>query len=198
MRRLLFVPALVAVCAVWAAPTAAQVTDNRWFLNAGIGPSVGTVGTTPVAAVSTGIRMTPRWSIVGEAGLLPRASVDKAVGIAPTMPRLVPSQEDRYVNHAHANANVLFELGGWTRFNPYVTGGVGAFAGQSVARGAVDGARVAVNQHAVHPATNVGAGARYWLTDWFGVTADYRHFQVYADRTRSVNRFATGVTVALK
>lgn len=135
---------------------------------------------------------------MGEAGLLPRASVDKSAGIAPVVPLLVPSREDRHVNHAHANANVLFQLGGWARFNPYLTGGVGAFAGQSVERGAVDGVRVAVNRHAAHPATNVGAGARYWLTDWFGVTADYRNFQVYADRTRSVNRFATGVTFALK
>jgi hypothetical protein len=129
---------------------------------------------------------------------LPRASAEKGQGLAPSLPALVASRDDRYVNHAHANANVAFQFGEWKGLRPYLTGGVGAFVGQAVERGTADGTDVTVHGRATHAATNLGAGVRYWLTDWFGLAADYRQFQVYADQTRYVNRFAAGITFGVK
>jgi hypothetical protein len=42
-----------------------------------------------MATLSAGVRMADRWSIVGEAGMLPRASADKGQGLAPAFPALV-------------------------------------------------------------------------------------------------------------
>jgi opacity protein-like surface antigen len=110
----------------------------------------------------------------------------------------VARSDDRYLNHAHANANLAFQLADWNGLRPYLTGGVGTFMGQAVERGTVGDADVSVNGRAMHPATNLGAGVRYWVTDWLGLTADYRQFQVYADQTRHVNRFAAGLTFGVK
>lgn len=199
MRRLSFLFLLVIACTAWSSPAAAQNSMNpRWHWNAAIGPSLGTVGTTPTTMLSGGFRVADRWSIVGEAGLLPRASVDKSQGLAPTLPALVASRDDGYANHAHANANLAVQFADWKGLRPYLTGGVGTFIGQAVERGTVGGADVSVNGRATHAATNVGAGVRYWVTDWLGLTADYRQFQVYADQTRYVNRFAAGITFGVK
>jgi hypothetical protein len=199
MRRMSFLLLLVIACVAWSTPAAAQNTTNpRWLWTASIGPSLGTVGTTPAATLSGGFRMADHWSIVGEAGLLPRASVDKGQGLAPELPALVAASDDRYLNHAHANANLAVQFAEWKGLRPYLTGGVGTFIGQAVERGTVGGADVSVNGRAMHAATNLGAGVRYWVTDWLGLTADYRQFQVYADQTRYVNRFAAGLTFGVK
>jgi hypothetical protein len=198
MRRISLWLLMVVACAAWATPAAAQYnTSPRWLVNAGVGPSVGTVGTTPAAVLAGGVQLSDRWSIVGEAGVLPRASADKGQGIAPALPALV-SSDDRYINHGHANANVSYHFDGWKGLRPYLTGGVGAFVGQAVERGLASGAEVTVQGRATHAATNLGAGVRYWLTDWLGLTADYRQFQVYADDTQYVNRFAAGITLGIK
>lgn len=48
-------------------------------------------------------------------------------------------------------------------------------------------------------ATNVGAGVRYQLNDWIGVTADYRTFFIHRETdTLHVNRFTTGLTFSLR
>ena len=47
-------------------------------------------------------------------------------------------------------------------------------------------------------ATNVGAGVTYRLTDWMGLSADYRSIFVHRAQTPRVDRFTTGVTFAIK
>jgi len=195
MRRfVIVVVAVLAVCAIFATPVKAQVRHDGWFLNAGVGPSFGTLGSTPIVDASTGFKLTDRISLVGEFGMLPHTSVEKAADVAPTVPPVIASREKIYANNYHANGNLVVEPAAWSRFSPYVTGGFGSFTGSTVAIGKVGDTRISAYRDATHPATNLGAGVTYRLSDWLGVNADYRHFIVHADGTRNLNRFMSGVT----
>lgn len=197
MRRFLVGMAVLAVFAVCAAPAAAQVSEHRWFLHAEVGPAFGTFGSTPVLSASSGVRFGKGLALTGEVGALPRGSFDKAATIAPAPP-VIAAQDDVSVNSHHVNANLLFHPGGWGPLRPYVTGGVGAFTGSTVARGTVGDTRISAYRDATNPSTNLGAGVRYGVTNWLGVNVDYRHFFVHADDLRHVNRFGTGVTFYLR
>src|ERR671939_705964 len=133
MRRSVFVLVLIAVCALIAAPASAQVQNHNWFANAAIGPSFGTLGSTPVVDTSAGYRLTPHMSIAGEFGVLPHAPFDKANVVAPTFGS-VASASDVHVNAYHTNANLFVQSSPVGRFDPYATFGIGAFTGSTVAK----------------------------------------------------------------
>jgi hypothetical protein len=84
MRRAAIVVALLAAFAIFAAPASAQSQDG-WFLNAGVGPAFGTLGSVPAVDGTGGYRFNEHVSVVGEFGLLPHAPFDKAGIIAPAV-----------------------------------------------------------------------------------------------------------------
>jgi opacity protein-like surface antigen len=197
MRRATVTLALVTACALCATPVIAQVHQDHWFLNAGVGPSFGTFGSTAVADASAGYKLTDHWRLGGEFGVVPHALFDKASAVAPSVSPFVPSSSV-HVKAYHTNANVFLQASPWGRFVPYATAGFGAFTGSTVASGILAGSHVIQYSRETNPATNLGAGATYRLTNWLGVHADYRHFIVNAVDTPHVNRFTTGVSVFVK
>jgi hypothetical protein len=56
MRPIVFVSVLFATCAILATPAAAQSEQDRWLLNAQVGPAFGTFGTTPNFDAKAGFR----------------------------------------------------------------------------------------------------------------------------------------------
>jgi len=194
MRQLTVVLALLAFCALVSTPAAAQGSENRWYFNASAGPSFGTFGSTAAADASGGYKVTNHVAVAGELGVLPHAPFDKAGSVAPSVSPVV-SPSDVHVNAYHANANLFVRSSPWGRLMPYATAGFGAFTGSTVARAAIADSRVVQYNRETNPATNVGAGATYRLTNWLGVNADYRHFIVNAADTQHVNRFTTGVSL---
>lgn len=196
MRRAVVCVALLAACALFATPAAAQ-SDNRWFADVGVGPSFGTFGSTAAADISGGFKITDHVAIAGEIGMLPHAPFDKAGSIAPDLSPVV-SPADTHVNAYHYNANLLLRPSPLGRFEPYATGGFGAFTGSTVASADTEGARIVQYRRDTHPAANFGLGATYWLTNWLGVNADYRHFVVNGPETEHVNRFTAGFSLAVR
>src|SRR5436309_7936774 len=118
MRRLTVILALLVACALVATPASAQSRQNHWFLNAGVGPSFGTFGSTASADASGGYKLTDHLSLAGEFGMLPHAPFDKAGSVAPSVSPFVPSS-NVHVNAYHTNANLLVETSPWGRFVPY-------------------------------------------------------------------------------
>ena len=196
MRRAVVVLALCAACA-FGTPAFAQSEQNHWFLNAGIGPSFGTLGSTPVADASVGYKVTDHVSLAGELGVLPHVPFDKAQSVAPSVSPFVASS-DVYVNAHHMNANLFVQASPVARFTPYATAGFGAFTGLTVASANVGDSRLIQYSHETNPAANFGVGTTYRLTKWLGVHAGYRHFIVNAGETQHVSRFATGVSLFVK
>jgi opacity protein-like surface antigen len=196
MRRTAIVVVLMAALAIFAAPASAQSQDG-WFLNAGVGPAFGTLGSIPSVDGSGGYRVNQYLSVTGEVGLLPHAPLDKAGIIAPAVSPLVPAADVR-VNGYHVNGNVTVHPGIRGRVEPYATAGIGTFTGSTIASADVGPTQFRQYRHDTHLASNVGAGLTYRLNRWFGVNADYRHFMVDADNWQHVNRFVTGVKVFLK
>jgi opacity protein-like surface antigen len=199
MRRVAFIGLLFAAAVIAAAPVAAQTPENRWMLNAQIGPSFGTFGTTPTFDASAGFTFTPKLAVVGELGGLSHAPFEKAAAIAPAVTVPGPlADSSTHVNGYHYNANLLVTPGVWGRVTPYATGGVGAFTGSTVVKYDVGSARQRTYRSDTNFATNVGGGVSYRLNRWFGINADYRHFFVDADALQHVNRFTTGVSLFIK
>lgn len=194
MRYPTAVLAAVAALALVATPAAAQGSDSRWFLNGNIGPSFGTFGPTAAADLSAGYKLTDYVALAGQFGMLPHAPFDKAGSVAPSVSPLV-SPADVHVNAYHANANVFVRPSAWEGFTPYATAGFGAFVGSTVASGEAANARFVQYRRETNPATNLGAGVTYRLSNWLGLSADYRHFIVNAADTRHVNRFTAGVSL---
>ena len=79
-----------------------------------------------------------------------------------------------------------------------MTGGLGTFTADTIIEN--DSAAPFEDRRRITDfSTNVGAGASYQMTDWVGVTADYRTFFVHRDDdTPRVHRFTTGLTFSLK
>ena len=77
MRRGVFVCVLLALCAIFAAPAAAQSEQDRWMLNAQVGPSFGTFGTTPTFDATGGYKFNERLAVIGEFGGLWHAPLRK-------------------------------------------------------------------------------------------------------------------------
>ena len=196
MRRAAIVVALLAALAIFAPTASAQVQDG-WFLNAGVGPAFGTLGSVPAVDGTGGYRFNEHVSVAGEFGLLPHAPFDKAGMIAPSLSPLVPAADLR-VNGYHANGNVTIQPGLWGRVEPYATVGIGTFTGSTVAAANVGPTEFRQYQRDTHFASNLGAGLTYRFNRWLGANADYRHFIVNATDREHVNRFATGVKVFVK
>jgi hypothetical protein len=198
MRRAVVIVTLLAACALFATPAAAQ-TDNGWFANVGVGPAFGTFGSTAAADVSGGFKFTDHIQLAGEFGILPHAPFDKVGSIAPPVSPLV-SPSDMHVNAYHLNANLFVRPSPWGRLAPYATAGFGAFTGSTVASAETGDSRIVQYERDTNPAANFGVGATYRLTDWLGVNADYRHFIVDGVNgdTEHVNRVTTGVSLFVR
>ena len=196
MRRTAIVVALMAALAIFATPASAQVRHG-WFLDAGVGPAFGTLGSVPAVDGTVGYGFNEHVSVAGEFGLLPHAPFDKAGVIAPAVSPLVPAADLR-VNGYHANGNVIVRPGFWGRVEPYATVGIGTFIGSTVAAADVGPTEFRQYQRDTHFASNLGAGLTYRFNRWLGANADYRHFIVNATDREHVNRFATGVKVFVK
>jgi opacity protein-like surface antigen len=189
---------LIAVCALFAAPASAQVQNhNQWFANATIGPSFGTLGSTPMVDASAGYMLAPNVSVAAEFGVLSHAPFDKANVVAPTLGPIA-SPSDTHVNAYHTNANLFVQSSTVGRFYPYATVGVGAFTGSTVAKSVLPGSTLIQTSRETNLADNIGVGTTYRLTNWLGLNADYRHFIVNASETQHVNRFTTGVSFFVK
>ncbi len=198
MRRSVVVLTLMAACALMAPAASAQVQNHpSWYASAAIGPSFGTLGSTPVVEASAGYHLTPYVSVAGEFGVLPHAPFDKANVVAPALSSIT-SPSDVYVNAYHTNANLFLKPTVWGRFDPYATVGVGAFTGSTVAKSSLPGSTLTQYSRETNWAENVGLGTTYRVTSWLGLNADYRHFIVNASDTQHVNRFTTGVSFFVK
>jgi len=195
MRNVRRVLVSVVLAAAFAAPAAAQTSD-RISLNAAIGPSFGNVGTTFSSTAGLDVALTDRATIVGEFGILPRAPFHEAAEIAAP----VAAANDARVNALHWNGNLKVRPFDIWRFQPYVTGGFGAFASDTIVDDVMVGAtRFEDRRRTTDFASNLGAGFSYRLTDWAGIGADYRTFFVHRDgATPRVHRFTTGFTLSLK
>jgi hypothetical protein len=196
MRRTAIVVALWAAFAIFAAPVSAQSQDG-WFLNAGVGPAFGTLGSVPAADGTGGYRFNEHVSVAGEFGLLPHAPFEKAGIIAPAVSPLVPAADLR-VNGYHANGNIRVQPRIWRSVEPYATVGIGTFTGSTIAAANVGRTEFRQYQNDTHFASNFGAGLTYRLNRWLGLNADYRHFIVNAGDREHINRFATGVKVFVR
>lgn len=186
--------ALLTVLAM-STPVSAQAADDRLTVNASLGPSFGNVGTTFAATTGLDFRLSDRVTLVGEFGMLPRASMEEAREVAPPF-----TGEALKMTAYHWNGNVKvrpFEL---AKVSPYVTAGVGSFVADAVSESReVNGITVEDRRRAADLATNLGGGLVYRVNDWLGLSADYRTFFVHRDaEDPRVHRFTTGVSFFLK
>ena len=176
----------------------AQTPTDRISLNAAVGPSFASLGTTWSTLAGLDVNLTDRIAVVGEFGVLPHAPFKSDLDV--TSPLVSDGLTTSRVNAYHWNGNVKvrpFETG---RLTPYVTAGVGAFNADAVVRDFETGSMKIEDRRRVSDlATNVGAGVLYRLNDWMGLTADYRSFFVHRDEsTPNVNRFKAGLTFSVK
>ncbi len=202
MQRPVLIVALIGTWTLFASPLSAQTNtyqpmhQNGWFLSANVGPSFGTLGSAPLAGASAGYNVTNNLAIVGEFGFRAHAPIADAAAFAPPVTPL--SFSNQYVNTHNLNANLLFRANPWGRLQPYATAGFGEFASQRVGVGTLRGMEITEADSETNPAWNLGFGAIYRLTNWFGINADYRHFIVNAANTEHVNRFTTGVSLFIR
>jgi len=187
-----------AACAL-SAPAWAQAPsrNQNWFASAAIGPSFGTLGSTPVVDAAGGYKLTSTFSIGGELGVLPHAPFGDASVIAPAVPLVAPPT-DMHVNAYHLNANLFMHASPVGRLEPYATGGIGGFTGTTVADSTIGQSHLVQYSRETNLAENFGGGGIYRMTNWLGVNADYRHFIVHATDTQHVNRFTAGLTLFTK
>jgi opacity protein-like surface antigen len=193
MRRVVCVTALLAACVIFGTPAAAQ-ERNGWFMNAGLGGAVGTLGSTPNLMATTGYRLGGPFAVVGEVGMLSHAPFEKAAPIGGDLQVSEPSIRSRHVNGFHYNANLLMTPGQFGRLTPYITGGFGAFTGQTVAGVRFGSFTTTRRGSETHLSSNLGGGVGYRLTDWLGANVDYRYFAVNAREREHINRFTAGVS----
>ena len=199
MRPVTFVSVLFATCAMLAAPAAAQTGQDRWMLNAQVGPAFGTFGTTPNFDAKGGYRFNDNLSLIGEFGGLSHAPFEKAEAIAPAVSAPGAFTDSKiHVNGYHYNANLMVAPTNWNRVTPYMTGGFGAFTGSTVARFNVGPSWQRRYESTTNLATNMGGGLSYRVNRWLGLNADYRHFIVNADATEHLNRFTAGISLFVK
>lgn len=198
MRAVRRVGVALLLALTLSTPVFAQAFDHRVSLNAAVGPSFANVGTTFSALADLQYAVNDRTTLVGEFGMLRHAPLDEAADIAPPAPGIVGTSPK--VNGYHWNGNVKFQPFEFHKLRPYVTGGLGTFTADTIVKDRTNGSTTIEDRRRVTDfSTNVGAGVRYPLTDWLGLTADYRTFFVHRDDdTPRVHRFATGLTFSLK
>jgi opacity protein-like surface antigen len=160
-----------------------------------VGPSFANVGTTFATTAGLDVKLTPRTMLVGEFGVLSHAPFGDAAEIAAP----VALNPDQHVNAYHWNGNLRVRPFEIARFEPYVTGGFGAFTTDTIVQDmSIGGTKVQDLRRTTDFATNVGAGVTYRLTNWLGLGADYRTFFVHRDNdTPRVNRFTAGLNFSL-
>ena len=197
MRTVRRVGAALLLALALSTSAFAQSLDRRISLDAAIGPSFANLGTTLSATADLNVALNDRTSLVGEFGMLRHAPFDEAASIAP--PLALPAAQSPRVNGYHWNGNITFQPFAVRKLRPYVTGGLGTFTADTIVKDSALGLDVEDRRRVTDFSTNVGAGARFPINDWIGLTADYRTFFVHRDNdTPRVHRFATGVTFSVK
>lgn len=198
LRRL----GLTLLIALALSPTAnAQtVADDRFTLNAAVGPSFASLGTTFSTTAALDVHLTDRAAVVGEFGMLPHAAFSDAAEIA--VPLAVTNGRAPRVDAYHWNANLKVRPFADGKVEPYLTGGLGSFTAATIAptRTVTGGTvqPVADSRRVTDFSTNLGAGVLYRLNDWAALSADYRTFFVHrTGDTPRVNRFTTGIMFSL-
>ena len=190
-----FIVSLIAMLMVFAGSAQAQ---ERWGIQAFVGPTFGNVGTTVAATGAADVRIDDRFSLVGEVGALPQVPFSDADEVATPLPGLIGAS-DFHVNGYHANANLQWRPTADWRLVPYLTGGVGTFIADTVGSDSRGSVVVKERHRQTDLATNLGGGVTYRLNDWIGLNGDYRTFFVHRDDdTRRVNRFTAGFSLFLK
>lgn len=186
----------VLVALAFAVPAAAQSDEGRISFNAAVGPSFANLGTTFSTIAGVDVKLNERAALVGEFGVMPRAPFRDAAEIAAP----VTGSSDSRVNANHWNGNLRVRPFEVSRFEPYLTGGIGAFTSDTIVNDVTVGTtRFEDRRRTTDFATNVGAGVNYRFNDWIGVGADYRTFFVHRDdATPRVHRFTTGLTLSVK
>ncbi|MFO7301510.1 MAG: outer membrane beta-barrel protein [Acidobacteriota bacterium] len=202
MRRAAVLGALVTILALPASQVSAQTATpgvdhvRPWHVNATIGPSFGTVGTAPTTMASAGYELGNGWSLVGEAGTFRGKPLEfETVIPGATGPAVDDSQR---ANAFHYNVNVYYQVPERARLLPYLTAGVGAFNTMMVDEPIPGLGSIATLDRVTHAASNLGGGLTYRLSDWLGLTADYRLFVFNTNEAQRVNRFTTGVSILLR
>jgi hypothetical protein len=194
-RQVCVIAAVLSLMVVLAAPAQAQ---DRFGLQASVGPVFGNVGTTFAASGSAEVALSERIALVGEVGALPHAPFGEAEELATPLPGLVGAS-DFHVNGYHANANLRWRPAAESRLIPYLTGGVGTFVADTIGSGTRSNVFVQERHRQTDVATNLGGGITYRLNHWIGLNGDYRTFFVHRDDdTRRVNRFTVGFSLFLK
>jgi opacity protein-like surface antigen len=193
VQRVVLALLLALTCVV---PAAAQSDDHRVSLNAAVGPSFASIGTTFSIMAGLDVRLNDRTALVGELGMMPRAPFREASEIVAP----VVAGSDSRVNAFHWNGNLKVRPFEIRRFEPYVSGGLGSFTADTVINDVMLGTmRFEDRRRTTNFATNVGTGFSHSFNDWVGVGADYRTFFVHRDEsTPRVHRFTTGLTFSLK
>jgi opacity protein-like surface antigen len=186
---------LIALALAVPASAQSQFRDHRVALQAVVGPSFANVGTTFATTAGLDVKLNDRAMLVGEFGMLSHAPFGDASEIAAP----IAVNPDQHVNAYHWNGNLRVRPFEIKRFEPYVTGGFGAFMTDTIMQDtSIGGTKVQDLRRTTDFATNVGAGLNYRLTDWLGVGADYRTFFVHReDSTPRVNRFTAGLNFSL-
>jgi hypothetical protein len=197
MRTLVRTSLALLIALAFSTPVFAQFGNDRVSLNAAVGPSFANLGTTFSTTAALDLKLNEHVTVLGEAGIMPHAPF--RVGEQVLAP-LASIGNASHVNAYHWNANVKvrpFEL---PRVAPYLTAGAGAFAADAIVNRSDAGTLTIEDRRRLTDlATNVGAGVTYRLTDWMGLSADYRSFFVHRDdQTPRVDRLTTGVTFSLK
>jgi hypothetical protein len=197
MRTLVRTSLALLIALALSSPVFAQLNNDRLSLNAAVGPSFANLGTTFSTTAALDLKVNDRVTVLGEAGILPHAPF--RVGEQVLAP-LASVGNASHVNAYHWNANVKVRPVEFAGLTPYVTAGAGAFMADAIVnRSDVGTLTIEDRRRLTDFATNVGAGVTYRLTDWMGLSADYRSFFVHRDNeTPRVDRFTTGVTFAIK
>jgi hypothetical protein len=205
MRRGVLTLALLSAWLVYAAPVAAQDSEEKpWVASAGIGGSFGTLGSygggleNLAVEVMGGRSISPLIAIVGEMGGALHAPQDKAKPFVSTdfsyiAPAALARPSTIHINGLHWNANVwITPQLNVPRFQPYVTAGYGGYTGSAVRE--TDFGLVHNNVN-TSPAGNAGGGVMVAVYRFVSVRADYRAYFINSDDSVTLNQFSLTVGV---
>ena len=117
MRTYLRISLALLIALGFSSQVFAQSSTDRLSLNASVGPSFATVGTTFSTTAGLDVALTDRVALVGEFGTLQHAPFDDAAEIAPP----VGTAEPRRVNAYHWNGNLKVQPFRLPSLFPYVT-----------------------------------------------------------------------------
>jgi opacity protein-like surface antigen len=149
----------------------------------------------PFGVFSVGANTDYPWmAFAFEFGVPPGSEFEDADIIAPRTSIPAAFHPDVNVNSFHYNANIFFrpqlEI---DRLRPYFTAGAGGITARVSAEDS-SGFVPDSSKSRHNPAVNMGGGVLVPMTDWMGVTADYRHFVFPDPEVANFDRFTAGVT----